>query len=124
MRPIDSSMLPASTAPSSTRTRWSITVLSPRVFVLPTSRSLFLLSCLWMFGFASQGVLANAKDASVEQGTAAHQSKEYGGFRVMSWNIWRGGREDGEEEGPARVVDVIRDSGADVVAMQETYGSG
>lgn len=124
MRPIDSSMLPAATAPSSTRTRWSITVLSPRVFVLPTSRSLFLLSCLWMFGFASQGVEANAKDASVEQGTAAHQSKESGGFRVMSWNIWRGGREDGEEEGPARVVDVIRDSGADVVAMQETYGSG
>ncbi len=45
-------------------------------------------------------------------------------FKVMTWNIWRGGREDGEKIGPARVVDVIRNSSADLVAMQETYGSG
>lgn len=43
---------------------------------------------------------------------------------VMAWNIWHGGREDGEEVGPRRVVEVIRDSGVDVVCMQETYGSG
>lgn len=43
---------------------------------------------------------------------------------VMAWNIWHGGREDGEQIGPQRVVEVIRDSGADVVGMQETYGSG
>ena len=45
-------------------------------------------------------------------------------LKVMAWNIWHGGREDGEAEGPKRVVDVIRDSEADIVAMQETYGSG
>jgi len=45
-------------------------------------------------------------------------------FRTMTWNIWHGGREDGEEIGPQRVVDVIRQSKADIVAMQETYGSG
>ncbi len=45
-------------------------------------------------------------------------------LRVMTWNIWHGGREDGAESGPQRVVDVIRESAADVVAMQETYGSG
>lgn len=45
-------------------------------------------------------------------------------LRAMSWNIWHGGREDGEQVGPERVVEVIRDSEADVVAMQETYGSG
>ncbi len=45
-------------------------------------------------------------------------------LKVMTFNIWHGGRETGEEEGPQRVVDVIRDSGADIVAMQETYGSG
>lgn len=45
-------------------------------------------------------------------------------FRVMTWNIRNGGREDGDEVGPRRVVDVIRDSGSDVVAVQETYGSG
>ena len=45
-------------------------------------------------------------------------------FRVMAWNIWHGGREDGEVEGPARVAEIIRDSGADLVALQETYGSG
>lgn len=42
----------------------------------------------------------------------------------MTWNIWHGGREDGERIGPNRVVDVIRNSQADLVAMQETYGSG
>ena len=45
-------------------------------------------------------------------------------FKVMAWNIWRGGREDGRLAGPRRVIDVIRSSGADIVAMQETYGSG
>src|SRR5690606_18432600 len=45
-------------------------------------------------------------------------------LKVMAWNIWHGGREDGKDVGPARVIDVIRNSGADVVAMQETYGSG
>lgn len=45
-------------------------------------------------------------------------------FRVMTWNIWHGGREDGEKLGVDRVVEVIRQSKADVIAMQETYGSG
>jgi len=45
-------------------------------------------------------------------------------LRVMSWNILHGGRDDGETVGPERVVDVIRESQADLVAMQETYGSG
>lgn len=43
---------------------------------------------------------------------------------VMAWNIWHGGREDGDGVGPERVIGVIRESGADIVAMQETYGSG
>lgn len=43
---------------------------------------------------------------------------------LLTWNIWHGGREDGDEAGPQRVIEVIRASGADVVAMQETYGSG
>jgi endonuclease/exonuclease/phosphatase family metal-dependent hydrolase len=43
---------------------------------------------------------------------------------VLAWNIWHGGREDGDEVGPRRVAEVIRASGADLVAMQETYGSG
>lgn len=45
-------------------------------------------------------------------------------LRVLAWNIWHGGRRDGREEGLAKTVDVIRASGADLVLMQETYGSG
>ncbi|QDU53858.1 endonuclease/exonuclease/phosphatase family protein [Aeoliella mucimassa] len=45
-------------------------------------------------------------------------------LRVMAWNIWHGGREDGDARGPQQVVEAIRASGADVVALQETYGSG
>lgn len=51
--------------------------------------------------------------------------------RVMTWNIWRGGDRAMDEASPEaklakqrRVAAVIRDSGADVVAMVETYGSG
>ena len=43
---------------------------------------------------------------------------------VLAWNIWHGGRRDGEVDGLRRVVETIEQSGADVVAMQETYGSG
>jgi endonuclease/exonuclease/phosphatase family metal-dependent hydrolase len=45
-------------------------------------------------------------------------------FNVMTWNIWHGGNEDGKEVGPNRVIEIIRNSKADIVAMQETYGSG
>ena len=45
-------------------------------------------------------------------------------FRVLQWNIFHGGRDDGEKEGPQRVVDVIKSVRPDIIAMQETYGSG
>lgn len=45
-------------------------------------------------------------------------------LNVMTFNIWNGGREMGAEIGVQRVIDVIRDSGADIISMQETYGSG
>jgi len=45
-------------------------------------------------------------------------------FSVMTWNIWHGGREDGDKVGPQKVIRVIENSRADIIAMQETYGSG
>lgn len=45
-------------------------------------------------------------------------------LRVLAWNIWHGGRRKGRDEGVQRVVDVIRQCDADIVLMQETYGSG
>ncbi|MFT5690411.1 MAG: endonuclease/exonuclease/phosphatase family metal-dependent hydrolase, partial [Planctomycetota bacterium] len=45
-------------------------------------------------------------------------------LKVLAWNIWHGGRRKGTEEGVQRVVEVIESSGADIVLMQETYGSG
>ncbi|UKJ06809.1 endonuclease/exonuclease/phosphatase family protein [Solitalea lacus] len=47
-----------------------------------------------------------------------------GTFKVMNYNIWHGGNETGKEVGVQRIVDVIKSSGADIVSMQETYGSG
>lgn len=57
------------------------------------------------------------------QSTSAQEDKAIQ-LRVLSWNIWHGGREDGEEIGPERVIEVIKSSQADLIAMQETYGSG
>lgn len=45
-------------------------------------------------------------------------------LEVMAWNIWHGGHEHGETVGVERVVELIKASGADLIAMQETYGSG
>lgn len=45
-------------------------------------------------------------------------------LRVLAWNIWHGGRRKGRDEGVRRVVEVIEKCGADIVLMQETYGSG
>ncbi|MBO0993192.1 LamG-like jellyroll fold domain-containing protein [Bacillus sp. SD088] len=45
-------------------------------------------------------------------------------LKVMTFNIWDGGREMGAEIGVQRIIDVIKESGADVILMQETYGSG
>ncbi len=49
-------------------------------------------------------------------------------LKVLAWNIWHGGRrkgvDGGLDEGVQRVVEVIEKSGADIVLMQETYGSG
>jgi len=43
---------------------------------------------------------------------------------VMSWNIWHGARHNGVEKGIEQSINAIRTSGADLVCMQETYGSG
>ncbi len=45
-------------------------------------------------------------------------------LKVMSFNIWHGGNETGKYIGPQRVANMIRDNGIDIVALQETYGSG
>lgn len=62
--------------------------------------------------------------ALLSGGCAVRRPEPAHELRVLSWNIWHGGREDGAAAGPAKVADVIRRSAADVVAMQETYGSG
>lgn len=51
-------------------------------------------------------------------------SHESDTLRVATWNIWHGGREDGADVGPRKVAEVLRQSRADVIALQETYGSG
>jgi endonuclease/exonuclease/phosphatase family metal-dependent hydrolase len=50
--------------------------------------------------------------------------KQSKNFSVMNYNIWHGGRETGRETGVRRIVDIIKSSGADIISMQETYGSG
>ncbi len=45
-------------------------------------------------------------------------------LNLMAWNIWHGGRRHGREIGPQQVIDFIKDTGTDIIMMQETYGSG
>lgn len=47
---------------------------------------------------------------------------------VLNWNIWHGGTHFTTEkdgfDGVERIIELIRNSGADIVLMQETYGAG
>ncbi|MFO7999786.1 MAG: LamG-like jellyroll fold domain-containing protein [Marinilabilia sp.] len=43
---------------------------------------------------------------------------------VMTWNIWNGGMQQGKHVGVKRVADIIRYSGADIIALQETKNAG
>lgn len=45
-------------------------------------------------------------------------------LRVMCWNIWRAGVKKEESGKPHQVVKLIKQESPDIVAMQETYGSG
>lgn len=43
-------------------------------------------------------------------------------FKVMAWNILHGGND--LEDGPDKVIEIIREIDPDIVLMVETYGSG
>jgi len=45
-------------------------------------------------------------------------------IKVMSWNIWDGGRRFGNQVNLERVIEMIKASNADVVTLIETYESG
>ncbi len=45
-------------------------------------------------------------------------------FRVLTWNIWNGGKQLGKTVGLQQIVQVIRKSKADIISLQEDFGSG
>jgi len=45
-------------------------------------------------------------------------------FKVLTWNIWNGGKQQGKIAGVKQIVNIIKKSGADVIALQEELGSG
>ena len=54
-----------------------------------------------------------------------HQStRKIDSLTVMSWNIWNGGQRLGKFVGVQRVAEIIKESGADLVSLQETGESG
>jgi len=60
--------------------------------------------------------------------TVAEPELESDMLSLVNWNIWHGGthytvEKDGFD-GIGRTIDLIQESGADIVLMQETYGAG
>lgn len=45
-------------------------------------------------------------------------------LKVLCWNIWRAGVKKEESGKPHQVANIIKNQAPDLVAMQETYGSG
>ncbi|WP_075591587.1 endonuclease/exonuclease/phosphatase family protein [Labilibacter marinus] len=45
-------------------------------------------------------------------------------IRVMTWNIWNGGRQQGKRVGLDRIAHCIKENKADIIALQEGFGSG
>lgn len=71
------------------------------------------------------------KDDEVENSFVSHSAIQMpvtldpeGRVIVMTWNLWHGGKHPGKTVGVKRVVDIIRNSNADIILLQETDGSG
>jgi exonuclease III len=79
-------------------------------------------------------------DLTIDPGILKKEVESYTGKKIVepelksdiltlvNWNIWHGGthytlEEDGFD-GIERTIELIRESGADIVLMQETYGAG
>ncbi|WP_430935926.1 LamG-like jellyroll fold domain-containing protein [Saccharicrinis sp. 156] len=45
-------------------------------------------------------------------------------IRIMTWNIWNGGRQQGRIVGLDRIAGCIEENAADIIALQEEFGSG
>jgi endonuclease/exonuclease/phosphatase family metal-dependent hydrolase len=52
------------------------------------------------------------------------QEPGYHEITIATWNIWHGGRENGDSIGPLQIAKLLQESNADLIALQETYGSG
>ncbi|WP_242203557.1 endonuclease/exonuclease/phosphatase family protein [Aestuariivivens insulae] len=86
---------------------------------------------------APKGTLLDAGVSSFKIGTASYVPDNHAPYgeksvittgnadivRVLSWNIWHAGRESGYNEGVQRVIDVIKESKADIITMVESYGA-
>ncbi len=98
------------------RTVWAI----PELILL---KPIFLPCVFWLLTLIVGAIAAVAVDGQVCDDTSTlHRNPNQ--VKVMAWNIWHGGRENGEQAGPLQVANLIQRSGADLVALQETYGSG
>jgi len=75
------------------------------------TRNLFFLSLLFLLSSCSpvQFRKASSEDVSSRDDVV----------KVLVWNAWRGGNE--VDEGPEKILAVIRESQADVVLLQESY---
>ena len=83
-----------------------------------------VLSTMMFSPWALGPLVFTALLASSSHVPAAPPSSGAEELRVMTWNIWHGGREDGALAGPGKAAEILRTSGADLIALQETYGSG
>ena len=45
-------------------------------------------------------------------------------LKIVNWNIWHGGRHNGIPEGVEQTIQILEDQQADIITLQETYGSG
>jgi len=56
--------------------------------------------------------------------TTPTQQSRVDEIKLLCWNIWHGGRRDGNTRGLQTTIGIIKESAADIICMQETYGSG
>jgi endonuclease/exonuclease/phosphatase family metal-dependent hydrolase len=68
--------------------------------------------------------ITNNFNLNGDKNTAHYVQKKPEKFTVMAWNIWHGARHNGTDLGIEQAISAIRTSGASLVCMQETYGSG
>lgn len=66
--------------------------------------------------------IPETSERNIDKRISESSKNNPGIIKVLQWNIWHGGNHVGDD-GQARIIDLVKATNADIITMQEGYGS-